>query len=74
MWLGLTYGVVRTSFGAVSRSRDRQLFGLTEELEDVVREALRGGSASVRARVATEEGEGAEDEIEARRRARERSR
>lgn len=75
MWAGLTYGVVRTSFAAVSRSRDRQLARLTDELAEVLRDAMPTAAPAVKARVETADEE--EDEVSAEReaeRSRERSR
>lgn len=73
LWMGLTYGIVRTSFAAVSNRRNAQLFRLAEELEQVMANALRAAPA-VRARVETD-AEHEEAEVEtARERARGRAR
>lgn len=37
LWAGVTYGIVRTSYAAVSRGREQQLARVTDELEDVMR-------------------------------------
>lgn len=57
-WLGLVYGIVRTSFGAFARGRARKLEALAAELEDAAKAAM------PRVRVETEEDE--ELEVEAR--------
>ncbi len=53
LWAGLTYSVARTTFAALGKTRERQLFRLIEELEALAREALE--EPVVRARVSAEE-------------------
>lgn len=57
LWLGLTYGIVRTSFAAVAKSRTREIFRLKEEIDEIARDAL-SAPAGVQARVAEDEAEG----------------
>lgn len=67
---GLTYGIVRTAYSSVVRYRERELTRLTQDLEELVRDAVR---APVRARVEPfdaeepEQAELTEEALEARR-------
>ena len=53
LWAGLTYSVARTTFAALGKTRARELFRLTEELETLARAAL--AEPPVKARVRPED-------------------